>query len=60
MDEQTEVTVKMLRSLIESMDAGVVRVLDRSGSAEGDIATLTLVVEGTPLPVQPNTKSTSD
>ena len=54
MDEQTEVTVKMLRSLIENLEAGTVRVLDRYGEATGDVAQLTLVVKGTPLPVQPN------
>jgi hypothetical protein len=50
MDNTAETTVAMLRNLIASIECGAVRVIDRRGEYQGDVAELTLVLEGTPLP----------
>lgn len=50
MDNKTAITVQALKSLIMGMETGSVRVLETKGSSEGNIAELTLLVQGAPPP----------
>lgn len=54
MDLETQITVTMLRALIDSMEATAVEVLYRFGDLNGDTATITMVLRGAPLPIALN------